>query len=283
MITPATLADALTSAQPGDTLTLSGDFPAMRPKIPEGVTLDCRAATITGEWYPRGPLRRVRIEGGRWAGLRTDGVERLEINGARFKGAGTGYGLFVNGGSEVHVWGSHLSGYRTGIVLDAVAGFAIQDSRFTAMTSDGITLGRSRKGVVSRNRFWGFTPAEGAHPDGVQLFSRPTLPPTADVVVEDNVMVGMMQGIGCFNHVRGGVDDGGFDRLTIRRNLILGGYPHGIAVYSGRDLVVEDNHVSTWPGAKFRASINLVDCAGVIRRGNTVAAGAGKPSADDPA
>lgn len=281
MITAPTLATALASAKPGDTLALSGEFPAMRPKIPEGVTLDCRAARMTGLWYPSSTLRRVRIEGGRWAGLRADGVARLEIDGARFEGAGTGYGLFVNGGSEVHVRGLRFAGYRAGIVLNKVAGFEIRGSRFTAMTSDGMTLGECRRGMVSGNRFWGFTPSEGAHPDGVQLYSRPTSPPTADIEIRDNIMAGMMQGIGCFNHVRDGVDDGGFDRLTIRRNVVIGGYPHAIAVVAGRDLVVEDNDVSTWPGARWRASINLVDCAGVIRRRNTVAAGAGKPGADD--
>lgn len=280
MITVDTLPAALASAKPGHTLALSGDFPAMRPRIPAGVTLDGRAATFTGLWYPRcGP--GVTVLGGRWFGLRVDKVEALSVRGARFAGSEAGFGLFVNGGSRVTVSDSRFAGCRTGVVLNKVAGFAIRDSQFTAMTSDGMTLGECRQGLISGNRFWGFTPSEGAHPDGVQLYSRPTSPPSADIEISDNIMAGMMQGIGCFNHVRDGVDDGGFDRLTIRRNVVIGGYPHAIAVVAGRDLVVEDNDVSTWPGARWRASINLVDCAGVIRRRNTVAAGAGKPGADD--
>jgi len=54
-----------------------------------------------------------------------------------------------------------------------------------------------------------------------------------------------MQGISFFNHVRGGISDGGFDRVTVRRNRVTVTFNQGIAMYQCRDCVLEANAVAS--------------------------------------
>src|SRR3546814_16542705 len=74
-----------------------------------------------------------------------------------------------------------------------------------------------------------------------------------------------MQVISAFNHLRNGVDDGGFDRLTIIDNDIQVSAPQALAVVDGRDIVVPGNRIRTLRGAKHRASLNPVRSTGVVR------------------
>jgi len=71
----------------------------------------------------------------------------------------------------------------------------------------------------------------------------------ADIVIRGNVMEGEMQGIFLGNHVRKGVDDGGFDRITIENNEVTVSFPQGIGLFDARDSVVRNNTVRTIPGS----------------------------------
>lgn len=277
---------------PGQTLTLSGVYDGpWRPKAAslKGVTIDARKAEIRGLFYPGAGGEGLTIIGGTWTGLRLDRVAGLTIKDVDLVGPGAedarladGYGVFVNGGSGVMISGLRASGYKSGVVISRVDGFEVTGCGLSRMRSDGVQIAESRNGRIAGNVIHGTRILGDEHPDGIQIWSRPTSPPTADIVIEDNLIVGETQGISGFNHVRAEVNDGGFDRITIRRNRVVGGYPHGIALVEGRDCIVTDNAVSTYPGSRWRASINLVRCERTVRDGNTVAAGAGKPSADDP-
>lgn len=295
MITPDTLSTALALAKPGDRLTLSGEFPAMRlrgDRLAAGLTLDLAKAEIAGPWIATG-MADLTILGGHWrgCGVRFDGCGGVTVIGGLYEGPGAddaalavGYGVQTLGSNRVAVRGVRAIGYKGGVVIARADGFDVADCVMERMGSDGIQAAESRRGRIAGNVVHGsrLPPGSQSHPDGIQLWSRPTSPPTADIVIERNLLVGPMQGVFLGNHVRAGVDDGGFDQVVIRDNEIVAGFPHGLCVTDGRGVTVTGNRVRTLTGARFRASINLVRCAGVIRSGNTVAAGAGKPSADDP-
>lgn len=284
--TPATLAAVLPLLKPGDSLQLTGVFPALRPRpgVLDGVTIDARGARMAGVFYP-GRCAGLTVVGGSWLGMRFDGATELRVAVARFEGpdAPDGYGLFVNGGTEIRVEDCAFHSYRTGLVLNRVEGFSVARSGFARMRSDGITIGESRRGVVARCLFHGTRITGEEHPDAVQLYSRPTSAPTADIIIEGNTVIGETQGFSGFNHVRDGVNDGGFDRIRILDNDLTVGFPHAIALVEARDSEVRGNRVSTYPTAGWRASINLTNCTRTIRAGNTVAAGAGKPGVTDAA
>ena len=284
-MTPDEFKALLADHKPGDTITLTGEIPGLlRPKgaLLEGITLDARKAKI-GTLYPGGGVAGLTILGGTWAGVRLDGVTSLRVYKAAFEGPelADGYGLFVNGGADVAVAEASFTNYKTGAVLSKVDGFHIRASAFARMRSDGMTIGLSRMGEIYDNLFHGTRITGLEHPDMVQLFSRPTHPPTSDIHIARNRGIGMTQGICGFNHTRNGVNDGGFDRIVITDNDLVCGFPQGICLSEARDSEVTGNAVRTYPGARFRASINIVG-GSVARSGNTVAAGAGKPAVIDP-
>jgi hypothetical protein len=122
-------------------------------------------------------------------------------------------------------------------------------------------------------------PLNGEHPDCVQLWSRPDAPPTSDIVIRFNRAYGPTQGFSGFNHVRNGVDDGGFDRITIEGNAVDGAFPQAISLMSGRDSAVRNNRVATYPDAPFRASSTPARGRALRQHRR---AGAGKAGVTDP-
>ena len=236
-------------------------------------------------------LSGVALSGGESTGDTFTDCDNVTVIGRRYTGT-EGYGLSFLRCRNVRVIGCDFEGFGRGVVLSLCSGFTVAANRFRAMKVDGVNVAQSWRGVVADNDFTDPDTGE-AHPDAVQLWSRPTMrladksivpaPPTSDIVIARNRVRGMLtQGVTAFNHIRDGVDDGGFDRITITANEIAVGMPQALALYSGRNCIVTDNRVSTLDGAKTRASINLRGCTDLIRRGNTVAPGAGKPAADDP-
>ncbi len=307
--TPSNFTAVLAVARPGDVIVLGkGTYRGMRISqrdFAPSLTLDAKAATIEG--FSGKNISGLRILGGRFRvpppttkpstgklifgyATRFDNANNIDLIDVEFAGPGApanipdgpygeGYGVFVVKGSDIEVRNGRFQGLKNGIVLSRVEGFKVTLNQFSAMRSDGIDVAESRKGLIEGNICEATRIRDDEHPDCIQMWSRPTSPPTADITIRENRAEGMTQGIGMFNHVRNGVDDGGFDRILVEDNDMTVGFPQGIALGSGRDSIVRNNRVSTYPGAKYRASINTGP--GVTRCGNKVAAGAGKPAQVD--
>lgn len=301
--TPATLSAALAKAGDGDTIVLepgvyTGVMISNRtfqtPLILEarGATLEgLRAKNVSGltikggEFRVPPPATKASTGQQMYGGAtRFDNVSRLTITDGVFTGPGAppsstsgpfgeGYGVFVVTGSDITVTGGQFQGLKGGVIMNRVDGFKVTGNRIVGSRADGIALGESRNGLIENNQCLGFRIRDKEHPDCIQLWSRPTSPPTSDVVIRGNRAEGNMQGIGMFNHARNGVDDGGYDRIVIENNDMLVGYPHGIALMNARDSVVRNNRVRTFPGAKWRASMSIGKAA---RCGNVIEAGAGR-------
>jgi hypothetical protein len=305
---PKSVAQVFARAKGGDVIVLApGEYVGIRltgRSFSPALTLDAANARFT-ELQLRG-VQGLAIRNG-WFGLaearphprtgqpmfgyalRMDDVRDITVYNARMQGPGgakegdafgDGYGVFAARSAGVTVEGGEFAGFKTGIVLSKIAGFSLTRNRFSLMRSDGIQVGEGRSGLIEGNICGETRIRDQEHPDCIQLWSRPTSQPTADVVIRGNRARGKMQGIGLFNHVRNGVDDGGFDRITIEDNVVAVGYPHAIALYASRDSVVRNNNVETLPGSKWRAGINLIG-GDPQRCGNTVAAASGKPAMID--
>jgi hypothetical protein len=285
---PATAADVgkvLATAQSGDVVKLVGEFPDQvrlgRRTFNPPLTIDATAATVKGLFY-FSAVEGITFRGGTWATIRVDNGKTITVEKARFAGPdqADGYGVFINGGANVRVIESAFSQYKSAVVLGKVDGFEVLKNGFDRMRSDGVNIAQSWRGRVAENIIHGTRITSEEHPDCIQMWSRPDAPPASDVVIEDNECVGNTQGFTGFNHVRNGVNDGGFDRITIRRNRVTGTYPHGIALSEGRNSTVTDNVVATYPTSRYRASINVGDA---FKCGNVVKPGAGKAGITDPA
>lgn len=254
---PATLRTVLDHASGGDTIRLapgSYDAVALRDRRwSPAVTIDATGAQ----------LRSVRL----------GGVSGLTWRGGRFDGGDTERsGVAVQNSDHVTIDGAEFRHYlRVGIGLGSSSDIRLTGNVFAAMGSDGIDVAMSRRVVIDRNRCVDTKPTDGAHPDCVQLWSRPTEAPTADVMITNNEATGDTQGFTMFNHIRDGVDDGGFDRITIENNHARVSSYQAIAVYSCRDCVVRHNRVETLPNPlypKVRAWVKVTGGSNVLNCDN---------------
>lgn len=250
MITAATLAAAVKAAKPGDVLACEGLFPRLTlGRVPEGITLT----------------------GGTWTGLRADALRGVTLRDMVFRDGAVG--LKSVGSVGVRLEGCTFLDLDRGASFGSGEDLEVRACTAQRMRIDAFDFGECRRWAVRRCAVLGaVTQPGGAHPDAIQGWSRPTSAPAADIVIEDNLIEGECQGIGLFNHVRAGVDDGGFDRVAIRRNRIFVGRPMGIAVLDARGLDLADNWISTLEGAERQARIRVDRCADVRRVGNRVEA-----------
>ncbi|KQT32266.1 hypothetical protein ASG29_10630 [Sphingomonas sp. Leaf412] len=242
-----TLAARLKSAKGGETIRLApGDYGRVV--------------------FPRGghsPAITVEATGATFEGLVLNGTGGVTVRGGTIRGTGgRSYGIGIRDSDGVRIEGMSITNTHRGVVVNESRNVALVGNELTGLISDGINIALSSHVLVQRNRCHDFSPnlavfdaagkklRDGDHPDCIQAWSRPTRAPVSDVQVLDNVMEGNMQGIFFGNHVRGGVDDGGFDRVTIRGNRIRVTMS-GIVLDDARDSEVADNQVSQFPGAIF--------------------------------
>ena len=258
---------AMLAAVPcGSTVSLErGSYPLVQIS-----NRDCAANPIT-----------ITASGSRIERLRLTNVRGMVWRSGAFAGAmgsgAAGYAIAITNSDGVKLDRLYVRTSQRGVVISGSQNVEVTRSVFTRLVIDGVNIALSHKVRVAGNSFTAFNSGE-AHPDAVQGWSRPTGQPTSDIVVEDNFIEGRMQGISFFNHVRDGVDDGGFDRVTVRRNRVTVTFNQGIALYSCRDCVLEGNTVASLPPSTNWTIIN-VRGGSVRQSGNVVAprpAGAGK-------
>lgn len=214
------------------------------------------------------------------------------LHGGRINGpGGRSYGINVVSSNNVRIQRMTISGAHRGIVISKSQDVAVEGNRLTGLIAEGVNIAQSQRVLISGNTCSDFNPTmgswsadgkriqDGDHPDCIQAWSRPESAPTSDVKVINNEMQGFMQGIFFGNHVRGGVDDGGFDRIEISNNRVHISLPNGVSLYSARNSKVVNNKISTVPGARsqrpphnpVKASLRVIDTVATVACGNTVA------------
>jgi hypothetical protein len=213
------------------------------------------------------------------------------LNGGKINGpGGRSYGINVVGSNNVRIQRMSISGAHRGIVISKSQDVAVEGNLLTGLIAEGVNIAQSHRVLISGNTCSDFNPTmgswsadgkrieDGDHPDCIQAWSRPDSAPTSDVRVVNNEMQGFMQGIFFGNHVRDGVDDGGFDRIEISNNRVHISLPNGISLYSARNSKVVNNKISTVPGARsqrpphnpVKASLRVIDTVATEACGNTV-------------
>ena len=190
-------------------------------------------------------------------------VTGLHIIGGRIVGlGGKTNAVMINQSKDIIIRSMDISNAHRGVVMNLSDGVTIEGNNLHDLNTDGIDVALSWNVAVRGNSCSNFHPkpavysqagkliTDGDHADCIQGWSRPSAPATANVVVEGNQMYGNMQGIFFGNHVRGGVDDGGFDNIVIRNNRVNISTYNGIIVNNGRNSVIRDNVVDTIPGSR---------------------------------
>lgn len=255
---PSNITGVLASAKPGDTVRLvAGRYPAVAFKnrtFSPALEVDATGATVLG-------VTVTNSTGVHWTGGTLAGDATLPV--------AAGYGFIATLSKDVTIKQVRVSDYHTGIVFDRVDGGAVSGNWIARMGADGVDIAMSHNLVVDHNACSDFRNAPGAHPDCVQLWSRPQYPPTSDITITANSVVGAMQGISLFNHVRDGVDDGGFDRIRISGNTVLNTFADAITAYDCRGCTIVNNSVSSLPNYLNRAQL-YVSGGSVSQCGNDV-------------
>lgn len=245
LATPETLAAILGAARSGDTIVLApGDYgPVALPRVSYSPALRIDAS--------RARLSEVVI-------FRTGGVE---WTGGTLKGdREQTWSVRIDTAERVRISGMSLSGAKVGIGVSRSSDVEVSGNRFDGIRHDGVNIAMSQRVQVLRNMCINFDPVlpiydptgklitDGDHPDCVQGWSRVGYPLTSDILIEDNVGVGTMQGVFFEDY-----GDGGYDRVTVRGNDFTLGMFQGININNGRDTVITGNRVRPVPGSRLLA------------------------------
>ena len=235
------------------------------------------------------PALAIIADQARFTSLILRNVEGIKITGGVIIGTGgKSYGINISQVKNVTIADMTITKAHRGIVMGRSENVNIVGNRLIGLLSDGIDLANVSKVSVRGNTCRDFSPSPatfdsagkrltvGDHPDCIQGWSRPPTP-TSDVTIENNDADGSMQGIFLGNHIRNGVDDGGFDRVVIKSNRIRVDHPNGIVLINGRNSEVTDNKISTIPGSintrsgtPVRTMIRVKEGAGNTVCGNTI-------------
>lgn len=243
--TPATLSAVLNSAIAGDRIVLApGSYGAVampRTVFKPAISIDASRAKLSH--------LKVFLSGGiNWAGGTIDAPRTQDT------------AVWIDNATDVEVAGMTMRGPRVGIGVSRSTDVEVRDNRFDGIRSDGVNIAMSQRVRVTGNLCLNFNPVlpvydprgrlitDGDHPDCVQGWSRRGYPLTADVTIQDNVAIGLMQGVWFEDY-----GDGGYDRIIVQRNDFTLAMFQGINVNNGRGTIITGNRVRAVPGARLLA------------------------------
>jgi len=248
--TPATSAAVLSAVQSGDVINLApGTYKlTFTRKFNPPITI-VAPLTATMTITHKGSSG-VNHQGGTVANALGTGV--------------AGYGASVVQGDHLSFTGMLFSTNQRALVLDRSHDIVVDNNNLTKMRIDGIDIAAGSYNItVTNNKCYAFNTGT-THPDCIQGWSRPGLI-VHDVLVKGNSSSGDNQGIFFGNHVRNGVDDGGFDRIVIDSNYVEGlNWPRGITLAACRKCAVTNNTTKRLPGAPHIISITWPGSTGTF-------------------
>lgn len=256
--TCATLA-ALIAANPGATISLPKQTCVdlrIAAKPAKRVTINAGGSTI----------RLLRITGGniRWRGGTIQAIETPFTTGP------AGYGVWLNGATNVRLDGVLVTAARKGIVVAGGSDITIADSRFWRVGEDGIIAAGVRGFIVTRNSFsetigkptecavagvvttgvakrdCAGTWTDGTHGDAIQMRDG-----VADARLEGNAISGGTQGITQMDSP----GDAPLERVRALRNTIRTDRQHKLTMYACIKCEVSFNTVGRAPGSASRPVI----------------------------
>lgn len=258
--TCATLAAIVTTAQPGDTVKLTGTCGVIEINAqPSGVvTINADRASVAG-------LRFYGAANISWVG----GVIRAKsgMGGA----AADGYAIHVRGSRRIAVREATVTEARIGaVVLDSDT-VTFKNNAFLALRMDGITASLTRGLTISNNRFADFRPNpstctspegvvtygvaardcvgtwdDGDHPDAVQLRNG-----VVRAVLEWNQVFGKTQGL----TQMATTGDAPLQNVIVRWNHIETSTYHPITLGACNECVIRENVVRRAPGSLVKSII----------------------------
>lgn len=251
--TPATIAANISAALPGDTIVLApgnyGRISIANRNWSSPITIDATQAKLL--------LSVVNSSG-------------ADVKGGGYSGAlgagQAGYAISVTNSHHLTFSAPKISNSQRAMVLDHSHHIAITAPDMTGMIVDGIDLSSSQFVNIDGARCTAFVTGP-AHPDCIQGWSRPG-GITSDIKITNTFMDSpVTQGISFFNHIRNGVDDGGFDRISVDTATLRGNMTNGVAMSACRACSIKNVTLITIPGSRYKMSVRVAG-GSVAQSGN---------------
>lgn len=167
-----------------------------------------------------------------------------------------GYAFTIINSSNINIVDGTFADATRGVVIDTSTDITFKNPMLTRLQTDGLDVATSQRITVTGAVCTNFTPLPADHPDCIQGWSRPG-GITSDVRIEGTTATGDMQGVTFFNHVRNGIDDGGFDRMSLLNNVVRTTFPQAVACYACRNSTIIGNDVKGLPPNTYKASVNF--------------------------
>lgn len=258
----------------GDSLTLTGDFPAMLVLADKAfdppVTVEASTATfaalniqrVTGLIWTGGMLRPSL---GR-PGLTISGTKSSTFSGLHYQGDGRLNAIELRDCADVTISRSVIERPRVGITLYMVTRGQVVANSIWGWNGDGIGLQATTDCLVEGNALANPVLLDvGLHPDGIQGYWGAI--PNINLTIRGNSVHGRStQGVfvsanAAFPSPRGTVIEGNF--------VASSDAPNGVAL-DDPEGVVRNNRVRTLPGSKWQTTVYTT--GGARRSGNVVEA-----------
>lgn len=148
--------------------------------------------------------------------------------------------VVIRRSQDIVIRKSQFSHSTHAITLLDVTNATISDSFFHDLEIDGVRGGKVQNLLIQGNAFTNFHPADGDHPDAIQLWTRNETAPSRDIVIRHNVVLRgngkPTQGI--FLRDTNGLK---FRNVEIVHNTLVGTMYAGIAVDGFENLLIRDN------------------------------------------
>lgn len=197
--------------------------------------------------------------------------DRIEVHGTPGLDSQNGESPFLIRNSEdVSVTNSEFYDLWHGLSALDNEGLTLTGNFFHDIRTDGIRGGGNSDVVIANNVFTDFYPAEGDHPDAIQLWTTNTSASARNIIITQNIVVrgdgAPIQGI----FLRDQVGSLPFRNVTITDNIVIGGLYNGIAVNGIDGGLISRNTVLAEPGQQSWIGVSAdtnVDVRGNIATG----------------
>ncbi|MFM9827791.1 MAG: right-handed parallel beta-helix repeat-containing protein, partial [Sphingomonas sp.] len=176
-------------------------------------------------------------------------LDQLDVHGTPGLGSTTGQSpLLIRNSENVSVTNSEFHDVWHGVSVLDNEGLVITGNYFHDIRTDGIRGGGNSDLVISNNVFTNFTPAEGDHPDAIQLWTSNTTEAASNILITGNIVVrgagAAIQGI----FIRDEVGTLPYKDVNITNNIVIGGLYNGISIGGVDGGVIANNLVLGQPG-----------------------------------
>ena len=178
-----------------------------------------------------------------------------------------GVGLRVSYSNNVRVIDSTFEQWTNSALFDHDTGLALVGNSVTAVR-EGFDFAAVHNVSIARNSFTGFTPnyAAGDHSDAIQVWNNGVKEGSSHIDIRDNVILqganGGTQGI--FITTQDPTPAYRHSDITIENNLYNGDARHGITLAGVDGALIRGNTVTSAPGGRLEAGINLTDTQNVV-------------------